>query len=206
MIRFFSRILLMCLLAATIWGAGFIWFSAQIPLESNKKKQAIPNEKIAVVLTGGNGRIEHALNLMEYGAIRYLFISGVNESVNKKELYLSLPNESRSIFQEHHKRIILGKKARSTRGNANEVYNFFKDRRHNKRILLITTNYHLPRSVIEFERVMPDYTIIAEPVYSPQFPESWYFHKNSLMLAISEYHKLIASGIIYFSQHYELTS
>ena len=63
------------------WVLGFAWFALLLP-------QPAPAEKTdaIVVLTGGPGRIDRALERLEAGDAKRLLISGVAREVKPKEL------------------------------------------------------------------------------------------------------------------------
>jgi len=171
------------LIVAIVWSAGLIWFMAQVPttpVSSSEATDAI------VVLTGGGQRLEHGFSMLAGGRAPILFISGVQDNVSLSAL---LRKEDVAPYLTHipPENIIIGRKARSTIGNAEETAEWAKHAGI-KSIRLVTGNYHMPRSLYEFHQAAPNLVIIPEPV----FPNSGarYFE-----LIVSEYHKFIASII-----------
>ena len=70
------------------WVLGFAWFALLLPLPAGDQ-----TTDAIVVLTGGPGRIDRGLELLEAGRAKRLLISGVAREVKPKELaaeYLSL--------------------------------------------------------------------------------------------------------------------
>ena len=68
--------------------------------------------------------------------------------------------------------------------------------RHYQSILLVTSNYHLLRSVNEFEELMPGLNITPVPVISDDFNiDNWWQNAESRRLLLSEYHKYLASEL-----------
>lgn len=198
MARFFSFLMMLVLLAVTLWLVGFIWFIGQVPRQSLAAPITATKADLGVVLTGGQGRITQGLITLHEGRIPALLISGVNENVTADQLFNSAgENVDHKLYVIHRPKIFLGKTARSTRGNALEVQDFIKKEfPKTKTILLITTNYHMPRSLHEFREALPEYTILPEPVFSPQFPVEWWKSKENTLLLISEYHKTAVSYTI----------
>src|SRR5205085_9290469 len=104
------------ILAALIllWLAGLVWFVASsywIRPDPSNTTAAI------VVVTGGRLRLEAGLELLAAGKAKKLFISGVNERVDRDELLRGhgpLPENAACC-------IVLGHAADNTFGNARET-------------------------------------------------------------------------------------
>src|SRR3546814_18506268 len=100
-----------------------------------------------VVMTGGPGRIDRALELLEAGQANRLLISGVARAVKPKELAAE--------YGRPHKLfdccIALGFAAEDTRSNATEVASWVA-RRHYKTVRLVTTDWHMLRPESEIGR------------------------------------------------------
>jgi uncharacterized SAM-binding protein YcdF (DUF218 family) len=179
-----GRILvLIASLTALAWMAGLVWFITIVP---NSPATDERNTDAIVVLTGGGMRLEHGLALMAEARANRLFVSGVEEGVTLAILF------SRKDFQPFEalvppERIELGHKAHSTVGNARETAEWARQQ-HVKSIRLVTSNYHMPRSLYEFHAMLPDVAIYPEPVFRST-------GMQLMLLVISEYHKLIASYV-----------
>ena len=63
------------------WALGFAWFALLPPLPAPAQKT-----DAIVVLTGGPGRIDRALERLEAGDAKRLLISGVAREVKPREL------------------------------------------------------------------------------------------------------------------------
>lgn len=191
MVRFFYACALGILLAVSIWLMGFIWFITLIP-SPNRLQVNYPTDAI-VVLTGGHGRTEQGLALLQRGAAKRLFVSGVHRQTDKTAIFSQFRRKHPAEYARLQSRITLGKRALDTRGNAVETAEWVA-RNHIKNLRLVTANYHIPRSMIEFERALPRTAIIPAPVYIDHFKTGdWWADKASFKLVMSEYHKTIAS-------------
>ena len=199
MISFFKTLIFFALLAALCWFIGFIWFIGQVPGTSLKQSLSPPKAEIGVVLTGDNGRIIHGLLALYEKKVDTLFISGVNATISDDALFSSLGNDlGIKLYELLKANIVIGRDARSTRGNALESYEFFQKQPQIKSFTLITSNYHVPRALHEFQRVFSeDYTVYLYPAYTEKFPADWWRYKHSSLLMASEYHKFLIS---YFAQ------
>ena len=181
------------LIAGTVWLIGLIWFMGQVPKQSLYHVKP-PTAELGIVVTGARGRIMQGLITLHERRVKKLFISGVNEKITNDQLFSSTGTPlGKTLYQNHKNKIHIGREARSTRGNALELKQYLKKDRKKKTLLLITSNYHMPRAYHEFSRALPDYDIKTEAVFSPQFPAQWWKHEQSAKLLISEYHKFVIS-------------
>lgn len=178
-LRLRKKILLNFLVIFFLWFFGLVWFIQQIP-KSKNDFPASP-EMAIVVLTGGGGRLEYGLQLLAEHRGKVLFISGVGEKVTVSDILRLAPDDTVSKINESN--IVIGHQAENTIGNAEEIKNWLKDMPY-KKILLVTSNYHMPRSLLELSTALPSVTFIPAPVIAGD---------NDLLL--SEYHKYIASKL-----------
>lgn len=158
---------------------GLKWFESQIPQSTS----TIPeNSADAIVaLTGGNGRLEYALQLLAEHKANILFISGVGENVTIDDIIKQVQPGIRGKINPNE--IIIGNKAENTIGNAEEIKKLLENTNY-KKIILVTSNYHMPRSLLELSTALPDISITTAPVIASD---------NEMLL--SEYHKYLASKL-----------
>ncbi len=59
---------------------------------------------------------------------------------------------------------------------------------------LVTASYHMPRSLLEFRRAMPDIEILPYPVFPVRFKQDqWWLWPGTLTLLVTEYDKYLLS-------------
>ncbi|MBX9697052.1 MAG: YdcF family protein [Alphaproteobacteria bacterium] len=171
-----------CALIILLWALGFIVFGSTLPtttVPSSKETDAI------VVLTGGNKRIEVALHLMEKHAAKKLFVSGVHKSVDHQKLLSLHPSVSISTSL-----IELGYSSNTTIENAREVRDWM-DHHDFHSLRLVTSHYHMPRSLLEMKILLPKALITPHPVLSEKFSHlSWWQGKNR-EIVVNEYNKYL---------------
>ena len=148
-----------------------------------KRESLSTKNSLIVVLTGGKGRIEKGIELLQEGNGKFLIISGVFKKEEVKNKYLFKDNinlkECCIFFEE---------KAKNTFQNASEVSNWLKERRVEiDSIQLITSYYHIPRSLIIFKKFFPDKQLITVPVSQFSFSKELFFQ---IKLIFSEYFKI----------------
>lgn len=177
--RLRRKIFLNLILISGIWFLGLKWFESQIPQSTN----TIPEHSAdaIVALTGGNGRLEYALQLLVEHKADKLFISGVGENVTVDDIMRQAGSGIRDKINANE--IILGHKAENTIGNAEEIKKLLEKTNY-KKIILVTSNYHMPRSLLELSTVMPNISITTAPVIA-----------NDNEMLLSEYHKYLASKL-----------
>jgi uncharacterized SAM-binding protein YcdF (DUF218 family) len=155
--RYFLRIVGFGILAAIgAFAGGFLIFFGQV---ASMKPPVNPKADAIVVLTGGYQRIDLAVQLLESGAGQRLLISGVNPATTSNHLRL-LTKSSAGLFKCC---VDLGHDALDTAGNAAETARWIKA--HNfKSVILVTNNYHMPRSLAEIRRADDRSDFIPYPV------------------------------------------
>jgi uncharacterized SAM-binding protein YcdF (DUF218 family) len=169
-----------------LWVAGFAWFvasSTAITADPTKETDAI------VVLTGGRSRLEAGLDLLGAGRARMLFVSGVNPHVGRIELMRVAGHADDGNLA----RVVIGHDADNTLGNARETAGWMQQQGY-RSLRLVTSWYHMRRSLLEFERAMPDTLILAEPVFAGRAEdETWSGWLEIALLMVGEYDKYLAT-------------
>jgi len=133
-------------LLVLLYALGFVLFAFTLgkPAPANA-----PATDAAVVLTGGPGRIEHAIDVLRSGKARRLLVAGVDPSVTKLDLARTIPGSAKWLSCC----IDLGSESVDTRSNSEEASRWLA--RHNYRSLrLITSDWHMRRARYEFEKVL----------------------------------------------------
>jgi uncharacterized SAM-binding protein YcdF (DUF218 family) len=140
-----------------------------------------------VALTGGESRIPVAVKLLARKRASRLLISGVNPTTTKEEL-ITLAPDSKAWFNCC---IDIGRQAQNTIGNADETREWVEEQRF-KSLIVVTASYHMPRSLAELRRALPDVELIPYPVTPRNLHmRSWWTHPGTLQLLLSEYVKFI---------------
>jgi uncharacterized SAM-binding protein YcdF (DUF218 family) len=188
---FGRRILHALLLVLVVWLGGFLAFAAAIPPTVRNPDQPVD---AIVVLTGGDVRLAEGFALLDKGLAKKMLISGVSNGVDMPALLQTLngtPQPTQAVLDCC---VTLGYDARSTEGNARESLRWLGENNFTT-IRLVTANYHMNRSLLEFRRVMPQITIIANPVFPRQMQDPyWFAHPGTVFLLFNEYHKYLAAA------------
>lgn len=168
-----------------VWAGGLVWFvHSSLTMESDRTRAT----DAIVVLTGGRSRLEVGFDLLGAGRAQKLFISGVNPHVDRVALMRIAGHADGDSS-----RIVLGHDADNTLGNARETSAWMRHEGF-RSLRLVTSWYHMRRSLLEFDRAMPRMTIVAEPVFAARPEgEDWSDWLDIAVLTVSEYDKYLAT-------------
>lgn len=182
------------LIITLLWISGFFYWISLI-----RKDFKLPNEADSIiVLTGGVGRLDEALRLLNEKKSSEMLISGVDKKTKKHELReVSKLFSSKDIKNLEHM-IHLGYLAIDTETNAKEAKEWL-DKNNFKSLILVTSDYHMPRSLIIFSKILKDKTIYPYSVKSNTINlDNWWKSYNILRLIFIEYNKFIYSSFYGF--------
>lgn len=174
------------LVLALAWLSGLIWFATTLPRAIDDP--ARPTDAI-VVLTGGSERLSTGFELLSQRKARKLFVSGVYRGVEVTEL-LRLSRQTPSDMECC---IVLGYAAESTEGNAFETAAWMAQEKFNS-LRLVTANYHMRRSLLEFKGAMPEVEVIPHPVFPDAVKQDeWWKWPGTAHLITTEYMKYLVA-------------
>lgn len=136
--------------------AGFWKFAEDV----RRAPEEPPPAQAIVALTGGSlQRLTTGVRLLKERKGERLLISGVNRIVTDAELYHALDVDP--ALGECC--IDVGRSAEDTLGNASETAAWAREHRYTN-IILVTDDYHMPRSQAELELALPEAEIHPYPV------------------------------------------
>lgn len=187
--RFLWRLIVVATFAVVaIFVIGFLWFVGSVPTDEVSIDR--PADGI-VVLTGGASRIADAMELLAAGRGKRLLISGVHPTTSRSELARLSPAYGRWMACC----VDLGHAAVNTTGNAVETKEWVTDRGFHS-VIVVTSNYHMPRTMAELRRQMPDVALVPFPVVTDKMrSETWWSSLPTARLLFSEYLKYIVAQV-----------
>ncbi|XDZ65747.1 YdcF family protein [Alphaproteobacteria bacterium LSUCC0684] len=154
-----------------------------------------------VVATGSGGRIQAGTALMLNGSAARMLISGTGSGVSLDDIRLlakETGTDHARIDAVFECCVDLGPEALDTRGNAIETRTWAEARGLGE-ILLVTSDFHIPRALIEFRRAMPGIKVLPHAVRTPGLGidengrTMWWRNPARIMTVCREYGKYLAS-------------
>lgn len=191
-----KKLIRFALFAFLIWLGGLVLFFVTIFLQS---PQDIDHSTDAiVVLTGGQSRVGTGLDLFASGKASDLFISGVHKDVSMADI----TREYAGDVALPPCCITLGYEATTTQQNAQEAREWLETKNYHS-IRLVTSDFHMTRSLIELKHALPGVAIIPHPVKQPDIrPKDLYFW----IVSLGEYNKtLVRFAFLLFSPRPDIT-
>ena len=162
------------------------------------QKHTITLNSNIVILTGGSNRIKDGLKIINNVDIftkanLKILISGTGKGFTKKSLKEMLTLNINLKLLECC--IELESISKDTYSNASETYKWVKMNNINK-FILITSNYHMPRAILEFKNKMPNLEIFIYPI-TPKNHDitNWLNSSETFSLIFIEYSKLLIASL-----------
>ncbi|MCQ8783838.1 YdcF family protein [Mangrovibrevibacter kandeliae] len=190
-----TRLALACAVGTLLGGGylagGFLGFAQEVASFA-----ARPHDQRAdgiVVLTGGAQRLDQAIDLLKDGRARRLLISGVNPATSAHTLS-KLTETDQALFDCC---VDIDYAALNTVGNAEMTARWAQARGFGS-LILVTSDYHMPRSLLEFDRlpaspVITPYPVVRDDLWATRSMPSL----AGFRVLLTEYAKLLAARLRY---------
>lgn len=141
----------------SLFSVGFYQFAAHASKEASLN--SLPTADAIVVLTGEENRIHSAVELLKAQNGERLLISGVSKTVSDNTILKTYAPKTANAFCC----IDLDRLALDTKGNAKHAANWVT--LHDfKKVIIVTSSYHMPRSLNHLQRTMPGVELIPAQV------------------------------------------
>jgi len=172
------------LVAVVLLVGGFFWFITRIP---SREVRLDRDADGIVVLTGAAARIPDGIELLAAGRGKRLLITGVHRATRAREIARLTP-----LYSNYFSCCIdLDRSALNTFGNAVEARRWAHEHDF-KSLIIVTSNWHIQRAMVELRYQLPDVALIPYPVVSRRVkPETWWSTGDNARLIIAEYLKYL---------------
>ena len=164
---------------------GFGWFANHV---GHLTTPSDPQKADAIiVLTGGQSRLDAAMALLESGKGERLLISGVHPSASRRQLQKATGGD-KELFSCC---VDLDRTALDTIGNAEESAKWVENHAYGS-IILVTNNYHMPRSLLEMGRLLHHAKLEPYPVVNSNLDNgNWMTKPQAVRVLFTEYNKYL---------------
>ena len=167
--------------------AGFAWFLSRMPSDEVALQRDADG---IVVLTGGASRVVDGLELLAARRAKRLLISGVHPGTTISDIAHKMPEQAKllacCVDLEHS--------AVNTLGNAVETRRWAKARGF-RSLIVVTSSYHMPRTMVELAWQMPDIELIPFPVVTEKVRNEPSWTMVSMRLLLFEYVKYLIAQV-----------
>ena len=175
------------LLLVVLWAVGLVAFASRVDRSTPAADPPVADGIVA--LTGASdARLTEAMKLLEDGKARRMLISGVNPEASRADIR----GVARATRRYYDCCVDLGFQATNTVGNARETARWA--RRHNfTTLIVVTSDFHMPRAMMELKGAMPEASFIAYPIRTRELDAShwWRSHEGARRMIV-EYNKFLA--------------
>jgi uncharacterized SAM-binding protein YcdF (DUF218 family) len=179
--------LVACVAAVVLLGFGFLWFVWRVPADEvalNRNADGI------VALTGGASRVADAMELMAAGRGKRLLISGAYRTTTPGEISRLNP-----VYARVAGCCVDFDNSLNTLGNAIETRRW-AERWGFRSLIVVTSNYHMPRALAELAHQLPGVALVPFPVVTDkQRAEPWWTNGAIARLMFSEYVKYVFARV-----------
>ena len=173
--------------ATALFIGGFVAFSTYVGTLSTPKDLAAADG--IIVLTGGQSRVDAAVDLMKSGKGKRLLISGVHPAAGREDLRVATGGDKK-LFNCC---VDIDYDALNTIGNAAEGAKWVREHAFHS-VILVTNNYHIPRTMLEMGRLLGDATLEPYPVVNRRLDGGrWIDKPEALRVLFTEYTKYLAA-------------
>lgn len=180
------RFIAFLIVIAVIWLAGLMAFADRVQ-RSTPATEPGRADGIVVLTGASDARIQTAMQLLLDGRATRLLVSGVNREVRREELRALTPGPNR-LFDCC---VDLGFDAEDTLGNAQEIAAWSEAKGFDS-LIVVTSDYHMPRALLEIRGLMREAELIPYPVETPSLEtEDWWRSGQGMRRMTTEYSKYL---------------
>ncbi len=172
---------------------GYVWFAQSIATQTIAIAQVSKADGI-VAPTGGQSRLATAFDLLLADRAQRLLVTGADAELTPENLidYLGIADTDQASMKRFTCCVDIEKEAQDTIGNAAAMAKWVAANNYTD-VIIVTSAYHMPRTMLLARHEMPSVALHPHPVISPSVPtQDWYKKPRTALLIGGEYVKTIA--------------
>ncbi len=175
------------LIVIALWAVGLMTFASRVVALTPAPDP--PAADAVVALTGAStARLTAGVHLLEIGKAKRMLISGVNQKASRADIR-GVTKATRRFYDCC---VDLGSRATSTVGNARETADWARAH-HVRSMIVVTSDFHIPRAMLELRAAMPGVKLIPYAVKSEEVDAgAWWRSGDSARRLAVEYCKYLA--------------
>ena len=186
-----SRLVLVLLVLGTAIVVGSFFRFAEAVATATAPTDPAPADALVVFTGASTERLSTGMALLEAQKGQRLLISGVNEEVRDEEVQ-ALIGGDKTLYECC---IVLGRQAEDTVGNAREL-RAWVGASGVRSIILVTSNFHMQRSLREVREAIPDLEVRPYPIIEPPHDQrEWWDNSAAWQGLLQEYAKYLAVSL-----------
>jgi uncharacterized SAM-binding protein YcdF (DUF218 family) len=175
------------LVVIALWTVGLLAFASRVADSTTPPDPPISDGVVA--LTGAStARLTAAVHLLETGKAQRVLISGVNQKASRADIR----GVTKATRRYYDCCVDLGFRATDTVGNAREAAAWARARGY-RSLIVVTSDFHIPRAMLELRAAMPDLRLKPYPVKSEEVDaDHWWRTGDGARRMVVEYCKYLA--------------
>ena len=175
------------LLVIAFWVVGLLAFASRVE-QSTPPPEPPPADGVVALTGASTARLTAAVHLLEIGKAERALISGVNVKASRADIR----GVTKATRRYYDCCVDLGFAATDTVGNARETAAWAA--RHNYRsLIVVTSDFHIPRAMLELHAAMPGIRLTPYPVKSEDIDaRHWWRNGEGARRVVTEYCKYLA--------------
>jgi uncharacterized SAM-binding protein YcdF (DUF218 family) len=175
------------LIVIGLWVVGLLAFGSRVADSTPPPEPPVADGVVA--LTGAStARLTAAVHLLEIGKAQRVLISGVNQKASRADIR----GVTKATRRYYDCCVDLGFRATDTVGNAREAAAWAQTHQYHS-LIIVTSDFHIPRAMLELRAAMPGTSLIPYPVRSEEVDaHHWWRGRDSARRMAVEYCKYLA--------------
>jgi uncharacterized SAM-binding protein YcdF (DUF218 family) len=174
-------------IVVVLWAVGLMAFASRVADSTPPAEPPVADGVVA--LTGAStARLTAAVHLLETGKARRALISGVNQKASRADIR----GVTKATRRYYDCCVDLGFSATDTVGNARETAGWTREH-HYRSLIVVTSDFHIPRAMLELRAAMPEVRLTPYPVKSEELDAGhWWRTREGARRMVVEYCKYLA--------------